>query len=320
MKYSIVVLFLLLLNGTASLSQIDYRELSGPLPAGAMAWRQVPAEVQVAVGNVDTRYGKSSPPTITQPDAPWHAVAWKGEKVHAQLLVWTKTAISDLRVTGGSLSDGKGHHIPASAVTTGFVRYVLTDSLNKEGHGCGIQPGTDSSLTADGIDFIPQKQVQAFTTQPVWVSVTVPRNAIAGNYNGLLYVRINGAFRTLPYNLQVKPHVLPPPSLWTFHLDLWQNPYSVARVFGVKVWRKEHFDRMRPFMQWLAAAGQKTITVSMIHDPWRGQTYDIYGTMIRWIKKKDGSWLYDYRIFDRWVHYMQSLGINKLINCYTMVP
>jgi len=42
--------------------------------------------------------------------------------------------------------------------------------------------------------------------------------------------------------------------------------------------------------------------------------------MIRWIKKKDGTWRYDYSVFDQWVSFMQSLGINKLINCYTMVP
>jgi hypothetical protein len=320
MKYSVSVLFLLLLKSTAALSQIDYSELPDPRPAGAIAWRHVPAEVQVAFGSIDTRYAKSSPPTITQPGAPWHAVAWKGEKVHTQLVVWTKAAIGDLRVTGGALSDGIGHNIPSSAITTGFVRYVLTDSLNKEGHGCGIQPGTDSSLTADGIDLVKQKQVPAFTTQPVWVSVAVPRNAIAGNYSGVLYVHVNGAVRTLSYNIQVKPHVLPPPAQWTFHLDLWQNPYAVARVFGVKEWTKAHFDRLRPYMQQLAAAAQKTITVSMIHDPWRGQTYDIYKSMIKWIKKKDGSWSYDYSIFDQWVNFMESLGINNLINCYTMVP
>jgi len=58
----------------------------------------------------------------------------------------------------------------------------------------------------------------------------------------------------------------------------------------------------------------------MIYDPWRGQTYDIYKSMIKWIKLKDGGWAYDYSIFDKWVSYMMASGINKIINCYTMVP
>ncbi|HUP13592.1 MAG TPA: glycoside hydrolase domain-containing protein, partial [Niastella sp.] len=300
MKYSIWFL-VLLINGITSFAQTN---------------------VQIGFGSTDIRYAKASSATITQPVVAWQAIAWKGEKVHAQLLICTKTAINSLRVTGSALIDGKGHRIPASAITIGFIRYVLTDSLNKEGHGCGIPPASqsDSLLVADGIDFIQQKEVPAFTTQPVWVSIAVPVNTIPGKYNGLLYVQCNGFTRTLSYCIQVKAHTLPPPAQWSFHLDLWQNPYAVARIYGVKEWSKEHFDHLRPYMQWLAAAGQKTITVSMIHDPWRGQTYDIYKSMIKWIKKKNGTWSYDYSVFDQWVSFMQSLGINKLINCYTMVP
>ncbi|HYH56994.1 MAG TPA: DUF4091 domain-containing protein, partial [Anseongella sp.] len=70
----------------------------------------------------------------------------------------------------------------------------------------------------------------------------------------------------------------------------------------------------------LAGAGQKVITASIIHDPWNSQTYDIYQSMVRWVKKKDGSWEYDYTVFDKWVQYMSDLGIGQQINCYSMVP
>ncbi len=309
-------------NRLTPVNGIDYSELPDPRQANAASWKGWPADVMVSFADVNVRYAKSLAPSIHGITTQWLATAWKGERVHTQLLVWTKKTIKKLRVIAGSLSDGKGHLIPASAVSTGFVRYVLTDSLNKEGHGCGIPPAgqSDSSLVADGIDYLSQKDIAAYTTQPVWISLTVPRNVVAGNYSGLLYIKINGSTRTVACRIQVKAHTLPPPKEWAFHLDLWQNPYSVARIYGVKEWSKEHFDLMRPYMQMLASAGQKTITVSMIYDPWRGQTYDIYKSMIRWIKKKDGTWSYDYRIFDQWVSFMQSLGIDKLINCYTMVP
>jgi len=299
---------------------IDYSELPDPRPVNRALWKELPAAVMVSFGTADIRFAKSNPPAAEHTATQWSAIAWKGERVHTQLLISTKTPIQHLRIAAGELKDNKGHSIPAAAVTTGFVRYVLTDSLNKEGHGCGIQPASDSSLVADGIDFIAQKEVAAYTTQPVWVSVAVPQQAVAGNYTGSLTVHINGRKHSLNYNIHVKPYTLPAPAQWAFHLDLWQNPYAVARICGVKDWSNEHFDRLRPYMQQLANAGQKTITVSMIYDPWRGQTYDIYKSMIRWIKKRDGSWQYDYSIFDRWVAFMQSLGINKLINCYTMVP
>ena len=301
---------------------IDYTELPDPHPVNTSSWGHLPTDLLVGFGSTDIRYTKTSAPDIKDVKAQWLATAWKGERVHTQLLISTRTPIKNLRITASAIKDNKGHVIPASAVTTGFVRSVLTDGLNKEGHGCGIPPDAswDSSLIADGIDLIPQKDVPENTTQSVWISIAVPQQVTAGTYSGLLKIQINGHVRSMRYTIQVKPLVLPSPAKWSFHLDLWQNPYAVSRVYGVKDWSKEHFERLRPYMQMLANAGQKTITVSMIHDPWRGQTFDIYKSMIRWIKKKDGSWSYDYSVFDKWVSFMQSIGINKLINCYTMVP
>jgi hypothetical protein len=42
--------------------------------------------------------------------------------------------------------------------------------------------------------------------------------------------------------------------------------------------------------------------------------------MIEWIKKKDGSWTYDYTLFDKWVKFAESCGISEQIDCYSMVP
>ena len=36
-----------------------------------------------------------------------------------------------------------------------------------------------------------------------------------------------------------------------------------------------------------------------MHHPWGGQTYDPYETMITWVRKIDGSWWFDYTIFDK---------------------
>ena len=120
--------------------------------------------------------------------------------------------------------------------------------------------------------------------------------------------------------VQVADRVLPEPRDWRFHHDLWQNPYAVARIFDVPLWSKEHFDRMRPLMQLLAAAGQKVITCSVISHPWNGQTYDPFESMIAKMKQLDGSWRYDYTVFDRWVEFMMSCGITEQIDCYTLVP
>lgn len=73
-------------------------------------------------------------------------------------------------------------------------------------------------------------------------------------------------------------------------------------------------------MKRLADAGQKVITVSLNKRPWGGQTFDQFEAMVDWKKKTDGSWEYDFTIFDNWVQFMMDLGVKKQISCYSMVP
>ena len=56
---------------------------------------------------------------------------------------------------------------------------------------------------------------------------------------------------------------------------------------------------MRPLMKLYADAGGKVITASIMHKPWNGQTYDAFESMVTWLKKADGTWYFDYTVFDK---------------------
>src|SRR5699024_8601706 len=119
---------------------------------------------------------------------------------------------------------------------------------------------------------------------------------------------------------EVSTQTLPPPEQWAFHLDLWQNPFAVARYHDVPLWSEQHWALLEPLLEMLANAGQKSITVSVVDSAWGGQTYDAFETMIKWTHQADGSWSYDYSIFDRWVSFAQKAGIDEQINIYSMIP
>jgi hypothetical protein len=163
--------------------------------------------------------------------------------------------------------------------------------------------------------------IKAGLTQPIWINVWVPAGVDAGTYRGTLTVAGEQIpTKTLPVELKVLNRTLPAPDKWAFHLDLWQNPYAVARYNKVPLWSKAHFDAMRPVMKILADAGQKVITATIMDKPWNGQTEDPFHSMIGKIKKIDGTWAYDYTVFDKWVEFMYSVGINRQINCYSLIP
>ena len=328
----ILFLSVLLACGPACFSQQaekfplgDYVELTDTKPHdGEEVWSKMAAPVRFCWGTTDVRYKKLNVPDV-KTTGTLRLKAWKGERVNAQAVLWTQKELEGAEIAVSELKNGSSV-IPASAVNTYFVRYVMTDELNKDGSGgCGPRENKaewDSSMVADVLDIVRVREVQARSTQPVWLNVWVPADARPGKYKGTLTVSgKNFEAMKLPFEIEVVNRTLPEPQKWAFHLDLWQNPYAVARYYQVPLWSKEHFDAMRPIMKMLANAGQRAITASIMHKPWAGQTEDHYDSMIFRMKKLDGTWVYDYTVFDKWVEFMMNeVGIKDLISCYTMIP
>lgn len=251
-------------------------------------------------------------------------VAWRGEKVFAQAVVSSEEELKDVRLSVSDLRNGKSL-IGAENIRLQFVSYVVSDLLDTTKYGqCGSREDKSKwgeVLVADVLDINDSMTVPAGRKQPVWMTVSVPSDARPGKYSGKLTVTSSNAkARSLNVELTVADHVLPPARDWAFHLDLWQNPYSVARYENVPLWSEAHFKAMRPVMRMLAEAGQKSVTATIMSRPWNGQTEDAFGSMVTKIRRIDGTWLYDYTIFDRWVEFMFSLGIDRQINCYSMIP
>lgn len=303
----------------------DYQELTDTKPHDSeVGWNKLTVTSQLSWASVDVRYKKSSIPQVTR-QTNKQLKAWRGERVNAQAVLWTNSRLQEATITTSNLKNGSAV-IPASAINANFVRYTMTDELNKNGRGtCSDRPDKtqwDSSLVADPIDIVKVRDIEARTTQPIWMNVSVPSDAKAGTYKGTITVS-GKDFRpmTLKVEIAVLNRTLPDPKDWKFHLDLWQNPYAVARYYQVPLWSKEHFDAMRPIMKMLANAGQKVITTTIMYKPWNGQTQDPFYSMVFRMKKMDGSWSFDYTVFDRWVEFMMNeIGITQQINCYTMIP
>lgn len=246
---------------------------------------------------------------------------WRGERLHAKLLLWSSADEGELRFSITEPWDAQW----IDSRSTGFMRYVMTDELNKDGKGgCGYRPDKtkfDSLLVADRIQPVSSLPYEPNTVSPVWITFDVPRDAVPGLYKGKVEVSsTSGKSVILPYSIRVVDRTLPPADKRQFHLDLWQNPYAVARVAGVPLWSDAHFGAMAPLMERLARAGQRGITATITHKPWNGQTYDYFDNMITEIRRVDGTWTYDYTLFDRWVEFMMSCGVGPYIYCYSVIP
>jgi len=294
-----------------------FTELPDPTADTLSDWSNIPLGLQTSLVSIDVKYRKSVAPQVDMAKMT-SLTGWKGERVSGQLLLWTAENIKQVECEFSDFSSSSAK-LPADIAQARFVRYVITDIFEP---GCGYRKPEDfpSSLVPDMLDNITCFDIPAKTVRPVWLTINIPANANPGVYKSELSVTARG-LKTQKFDIElnIQNRTLPPATEWQYHLDLWQHPSAVARAQNLELWSDEHFEAMKPLYKMLADAGQKVITTTVNRDPWV-QTFDKYEDMILWTKNADGTWTYDYTIFDRWVEFMMDLGINKMINCYSLIP
>lgn len=305
------------------LSQVAYAqqgELSVPVSPDAH-WDKVSGGLHARWTDTDTQIDKYRCPAGQSGTNSLAFSAWRGERVHARLLVWSSQEEGEVSyaIDGGDVARW------VDPTTTGFMRYVMTDELNKGGKGgCGFRPDKtkfDSLLVADRIEPGTALAYEPRTVRPVWITFDVPYDARPATYKGSVRIWSTGSKElTLRYSIRVVNRTMPRADQRKFHLDLWQNPFAVARMDSVPFWSERHFEAMRPVMERLAKAGQRGITATICHRPWNGQTYDFFYNMITEVRRVDGTWSYDFTLFDRYVEFMRSCGVGPYIYCYSVIP
>ncbi|WP_290798485.1 DUF4091 domain-containing protein [Flavihumibacter sp. UBA7668] len=243
--------------------------------------------------------------------------AWRGERVHVQVAMKT-TATKEKQLFSLSLSplvNAKGDSISTRQIKIRSIGEVLTDEFHG---GCGYRKDPAafaSSLVTDPL--LNQSEIKADSVAFFWITIQVPEETKADSYTSTIKTSTGV---NLLLQIDVKQRILPPPAQWSFDLDLWQHPAAIARVHNVPLWSDDHYAAMRPYYEELAAAGQKNITASIVHEPWGHQTFDDFPSLIKWTKTKAGTWTYDFTRFDQYVEFVMNCGIKERINCYSIIP
>lgn len=295
----------------------EYEEPRVGTTPDAAAWGKLESGLIATWGSRDVHYSLHEVPNVQQTsEATIHA--WKGERANIQALLYSKEDQGKLAVRMTEWTQG-GQATGIKAGEARFVNYVITDDYK----ACGDHPtNLIQWLVPDVIDHDKPHAVPAMETRPVWCSIEVPRNIEAGAYTTTLEVvnESGTVLKTLSLTIHVNTRSLPEVADQKFHLDLWQQPYAVSRYYDVPRWSDEHIEALRPYLEALGRAGQRTVTAILFYEPWGKQTHDLFDPMVQTTKKSDGTWVYDYTIFDKYVNLCAEYGIDRQINCFSMVP
>lgn len=312
----------MLLACVAAAIPVSAREYTEPVDTSAVDCSGWEAVGTPSLGWVskDVQYRQfATPPQLATTDTV--LTAWRGERIGIEALLASPDQLSDIRleVTGLRKAGSRKNVAEASA---SFMRYVISTGWNM----CGYPPDTLPTFTVPDMIDLPGATIAAMparSVRPIWVSVEVPRTLAPGSYQLTLTVREgkkNRALAEVKATVEVLPNTLPEPKDYAFFLDLWQQPYSVSRYYGVEQWSPEHFRLLEPYADMLARAGQKTISAILFYEPWGEQSNDKFEPMVVTTRNADGSWTFNYDILDRWTDFMMAHGIDAQISCFTMVP
>jgi hypothetical protein len=322
--------FCQLYKGQLSLSKVPapaahyQQEYTFDTIANSAAWIQEEKGMHVSFASTDELFFRSEVPELNAA-ASWQATGWKGERLNRQILVWSPDTINQVRFIIHELKNSKGKTMASENISLNLVCYVVSNyPYGAKDAGCGASPYQNLYLMPDR--FEPLKtgndrfDLPGRSVRPVWLSLDIPAATEAGEYSGTIEVRSEKASSILNLKINVQNQLLPEPSEWKHRLDLWQNPWVVAWKNNLQPWSEAHKLLLKQHLKRYADAGGKYITTYGVHSPWADNSYMIEGAMIEWIKQKNGTWKFDYRIFDDYVQLAMSVGIDKAITIYTPVP
>ncbi|MFW6161379.1 MAG: glycoside hydrolase domain-containing protein, partial [Planctomycetota bacterium] len=219
--------------------------------------------------------------------------AARNEYECGQIAVRATRQITGLRVELSPLTrkDAKGT-IGGEHLTWSFVGFIPlkrntrdADTLRVRAAPCRVPDPLLEQRTLD---------VEANSTQPVWLTVRVPRDAEPGTYQGTVAV-VAGAERVaVPIVLTVYPFALPDER----HLlaTNWFSTGRIATAHKVKAWSDAFWTLLERYARDMAEHRQNVFVT-----PW---------TLIDVTREPDGKLSFDYGRFDRYVETFLEAGVD----------
>lgn len=269
---------------------------------GAVANTGRPKGLQVWNHDVNDRAGVGDYGDPNEKLRPITMVGARNATFSGKVMVGSDTAIKGLKAVASDLKAASGGGvIPAAQLK---VRWARLDGLVYK------QLEWFDALTPEAPAEVPVVRASG-AIQPIYLTVRVPKDAPAGEYRGTLTISAGGAADVpVPVVLQVGNWTVPDPVAFRTYVGMYQSPTSLALQYNVKEWSEEHWKLVDRSFALLAELGNKIVNIPVVE---RTQFGNDEG-MVIWVRKEDGSFEYDFSVFDRFVELTKKrLGVPDVV-------
>ncbi len=182
-----------------------------------------------------------------------------------------------------------------------------------------------ATLLPDVISDNPEVDVPGNTTQMFLLRFELPANQSPGEYEITVTAESEThSPLTRSFLLQVLPPV--PGNVRESKVVFWPHWETFCHYLKLELWSETFWTAAEAYLKEMAAGGMNVIMASICHDPFRyplpPEYYEFnhYPAMVRWHKDSGGNWHFDYSIYDRYVELNMRLGIDREIECHSMLP
>ncbi|MGQ9660902.1 MAG: glycoside hydrolase domain-containing protein [Kiritimatiellia bacterium] len=213
-----------------------------------------------------------------------------------RLVVSSPQPIKGLKVSVDKLKARvSGATLPSSTLK---IRYAEPATPEK----CWTPPDRFNGLIETIPTEIPVtgKGPNAGAVASLWFTVRTVPTTKAGMYEGVIKVEAEGLPPTrIPLLVTVYDWCMPDPKDFRQHHLIFSSPDAVAKHYGVPLWSDRHFYLMRKTLELLAEVNSREVALNL--------AIDFYGlggneeALVRWVKQPDGSFQYDFSIFDKYL-------------------
>jgi hypothetical protein len=261
-----------------------------------------------------------------------------------RLMVGSDGPIKGLKVTATDLAQTQGGaKIPAAAVC---VRYAepavaakswaqpfrfdgLLDAIPAEISAVNLPPGQNrmvfSRQVGNGLQSGPwfyhraiETELHAGVLASLWFTVRVHRDTKPGMYEGTVNVAAAGMKPvTVPLRVSVSEWTVPDPKDFRVHNFIHHSEEALALHYEVPRWSDKHFDLIGRSLALLAEVNSRRVHANL--------PVEFFGpggnaeSLVRWVRKPDGSFTHDYAVFDRYLD-MVARSVGKpfplRLNCW----
>ena len=105
----------------------------------------------------------------------------------------------------------------------------------------------------------------------------------------------------MPVKLEVGGFVEPDTQDYRTWMELMQSPDTLAMEYKVPMWSEKHWELMAQSMRYIGEIGSRCLQIPLIAQTNSGNEE----SMVRWIKKADGTWGWDFSIMDKYLDYAE---------------